>query len=663
MNSTVRRAITWRKGLAAFLALILAALLTILGASLASAASPSTSPTALIDAGGPSVSGWLADSTDSPSSDLGAGQTTYTATTTHAIDMSSSTIPAGTPASIFQTERWSAGSSLDYNVPATTATSTVRLFFAENYSGAQAAGARLMNVVINGVTVDKNLDVYSLVGGYAGLVRTYTVASPGPIAISITNPDKTNSPHLMGLTVTPVSGSTTDTAPPTTASPTSTTPTTTTPTTSTTTTPATTTTTTGTGNTKAGLATALSCPASSVQVAPGNVPGISANTNYCFASGTYSGFNVTPKSGDGFYGGEHAVLDGGGSQTSAFATGSSITDLIIDGFTMQDYSSSATDQVPGVVELQNGSDVTVSDNTIDNDRTSAVSWGNNTGAPCCVDYTAGVSHGTITHNLITNIGYSGTTVSGGTDDTISYNDVSDTDTDNVDTEITVAAVGKFAVDDGTVVEGNYIHNNNDTAMWFDDYNTNSMIKDNTVGPDNRVGIFYEISVNAVITDNTITDNGQADAGEGTGAPGAAIRISSSGSSLDPPSQNASSDGPQSITISDNTLTYNHEGITLFDGHTNNDGTPIYDNNITVTGNSTVGDNTSTASDSDAWLAHTAPTGHNIVWSNNTYKAGSSSESPGYFFALNTGSTGFAGWQGNGLDTSGSSCETASGGSC
>jgi hypothetical protein len=146
--------------------------------------------------------------------------------------------------------------------------------------------------------------------------------------------------------------------------------------------------------TTAGLSTPDACPSGSVTVTPTSVPSFQANTNYCFASGSYAKFSITPLSGEGFYGGEKAILDGGNTLNSAFSTSTTLTNVVIDGFTIQNYYNSSNNQVPGVIEFQNGSNITVSNNTIENDRTTAVSWGGNTGAACCVIHNAGVSNGT-----------------------------------------------------------------------------------------------------------------------------------------------------------------------------------------------------------------------------------------------------------------------------
>jgi hypothetical protein len=401
---------------------------------------------------------------------------------------------------------------------------------------------------------------------------------------------------------------------------------------------------------KAGLDKPLPCPSGAVHVSPDSTPGIQANTNYCF-DGTYNNLTIAPQNNDGFFGLGDTVMNGDNSTAAAFQPNGAVSDVVINGFELQDYSTPVHYQSPGVINFHDGgSEITISDNTIGPDSASAIAFSGPgvCNSACSTQYSVGVNHSLITHNLIHDIGYSGTTISFGTDDTVSYNDVSKTDLFGSDTEDDVAAVGKFAVDEDTDVDGNYIHDNNDTAMWFDVNDTSSTIKENRVGPNNRVGIFYEISTNAVISDNYIFDNGQEDAGHALGAPGAGIRISSSGSADDSPQYGNSPPrpGPESIKISDNKLVGNHEGITLFDGHKNGDGSDIFVNSTNVSGNCTIGDATpSTENDSDAWLAHNSPSGHDNIWQGNIYVGLDSSEA----FALNDGTTSYSGWQENGLD--------------
>src|SRR5918995_4784057 len=94
-----------------------------------------------VNAGGPQLAGtpvWSADTQTSPSPYVNAAERTYS--TTQAIDMSSPSVPSGTPMALFQTERWdgSAAPEMQWNFPVTAGSYEVRLGFAEIYPGTQS---------------------------------------------------------------------------------------------------------------------------------------------------------------------------------------------------------------------------------------------------------------------------------------------------------------------------------------------------------------------------------------------------------------------------------------------------------------------------------------------------------------------------------------------
>jgi parallel beta-helix repeat protein len=81
---------------------------------------------------------------------------------------SSTVVPvAGIPAALFKygsdASNSTPGTALNYFLPATSGTYTLRLFFAEPQ--ASASGQRVFNVVVNGVTMQANYDVFSAAGG------------------------------------------------------------------------------------------------------------------------------------------------------------------------------------------------------------------------------------------------------------------------------------------------------------------------------------------------------------------------------------------------------------------------------------------------------------------------------------------------------------------
>ncbi len=143
-----------------------------------------------VNAGGTSLAGspaWSADTSGAPSPFVNAAQTGNTTFfTTTAIDVSDASIPAGTPAQLFQTERWDGGAvpEMEWNFPATAGKRyEVRLYFAEIFTGAQAVGARVFDVVVDGNVVLDNYDVFAKVGANKGVVERVQVTSDANIDV------------------------------------------------------------------------------------------------------------------------------------------------------------------------------------------------------------------------------------------------------------------------------------------------------------------------------------------------------------------------------------------------------------------------------------------------------------------------------------------------
>ncbi len=141
-----------------------------------------------VNAGGPAVEDWAADTATAPSPYGNAaetGNTTYA--TANSIDMSDPSIPAGTPMTLFQTERWDGGASpeMTWSFPVVADTYRVRLYFADIYVGTQAPGARVFSVAIEGQTVLADYDIAADVGGDAGVVHEFTVVADSSIDITL----------------------------------------------------------------------------------------------------------------------------------------------------------------------------------------------------------------------------------------------------------------------------------------------------------------------------------------------------------------------------------------------------------------------------------------------------------------------------------------------
>jgi parallel beta-helix repeat protein len=445
----------------------------------------------------------------------------------------------------------------------------------------------------------------------------------------------------------------------------------------------------------AGLGSALPCPAGSTAVTTGSIPTFAANTNYCFAAGTYSNFSHTEASGDGWYGQGNAVLDGNGA--SSYIVSGSGTNIVLDGFTLKDHWQNCTAQTYNCDTGQSmysayfsgGNNITVSDNTFGPDWSGGYIGGGGLsfggtgylGGPGATpgqydssnSWNAGPNNSLVTQNLFTNLGWGSFSASSVTNVTASYNEVRNTDEMSMNTEGDIAALGKFALVSGMQVIGNYVHNNPDTGIWFDVFDVNSTIENNTVS-NNQVGLFYEISCNALISGNTFTANGDLDAG--TGNDGAGIRISSSGASnftgtggsaCKSFDNDGTMPGPRNITINSNTFNGNHDGIALYDGHCVNGSLAcgssnpyIQDNNIIVSNNTVASETTAAGTDGDAWAVSVANPGTNQSYTGDTYTIYASHPNA---FVGTGGLTNFATWRGQGFDSSGGSCVLTNGAAC
>ncbi|WP_425412814.1 malectin domain-containing carbohydrate-binding protein [Micromonospora humi] len=142
-----------------------------------------------VNAGGeelaaPSGPAWAADTPTAPSALHNAGSTVNTYPTEATLD---ATIPAGTPATLFRSERWDQSPApdmqWDFPVPAGTPVQ-VRLYLANRYSGTATAGKRKFNVSIDGVQKLSNFDPVAAIGATnKGTMRAFAVTSDGNVDV------------------------------------------------------------------------------------------------------------------------------------------------------------------------------------------------------------------------------------------------------------------------------------------------------------------------------------------------------------------------------------------------------------------------------------------------------------------------------------------------
>jgi hypothetical protein len=138
-----------------------------------------------VNAGGPQIPAgdgsqpdWSADQGFNPSpyvNTLTAGNTTFATGTAISSDGS---VPAGAPASLFQSERWdsAAAAEQEWTFPVANGTYQVNLYFAEIYTGILGAGDRVFDVVIEGVTALDDYDIFAATGDlFTGTMQPFLV--------------------------------------------------------------------------------------------------------------------------------------------------------------------------------------------------------------------------------------------------------------------------------------------------------------------------------------------------------------------------------------------------------------------------------------------------------------------------------------------------------
>jgi hypothetical protein len=164
-----------------------------------------------VNAGGAAVFGspaWAGDTSTAPAAYSNAGGAfSMTWSSSTAVDIASPTIPAGTPASVFQTHRFDRlwGQEMSWDFPVTPGRYLVRLYFAENYFVINGTGKRVFDVRLEGQEVLNDYDIFKEVGGNTGVVRSFLVEADSVLDLDfqrvIENPC-VNAIEILSLTST-----------------------------------------------------------------------------------------------------------------------------------------------------------------------------------------------------------------------------------------------------------------------------------------------------------------------------------------------------------------------------------------------------------------------------------------------------------------------------
>jgi hypothetical protein len=104
---------------------------------------------------------------------------------------------------IYQSERYAQSSNnLTYQIPTGNGTFGVILYFAEIWNGITGSNQRVFNVVVEGITLESNFDIYAQVGSYAALtLSTAATVTDGFLTIQLNRIPNKQNPKINGICV------------------------------------------------------------------------------------------------------------------------------------------------------------------------------------------------------------------------------------------------------------------------------------------------------------------------------------------------------------------------------------------------------------------------------------------------------------------------------
>ena len=161
-----------------------------------------------VNAGGPSVDpldcgpAWLADDSDgAPGAAYRNGGSNSAGPWGQQFTVDGN-VPATTPSTIFDTERWDPGdgAEMQWNFPVASGTHLrVRLYLINQYSGTSQPTQRVFSVTIDGNTVLNNYDIVADVGDRVGTMKSFPITSDGNVDIDFSH--FTENPLVNGIEI------------------------------------------------------------------------------------------------------------------------------------------------------------------------------------------------------------------------------------------------------------------------------------------------------------------------------------------------------------------------------------------------------------------------------------------------------------------------------
>ena len=230
---------------------------------------------------------------------------------------------------------------------------------------------------------------------------------------------------------------------------------------------------------------------------------------------------VQPKEGDTYVGAPGAVLDGRGVNRYAFS--SYATGVTVSYLTIQNFGQGIDDNPgEGVVNHASGDNWYIHHNTVQKNAGAGVFFGNRTRVVknCLRDNGEYGFESYEPDGSVRDIVLRGNEISGN----------NTADWESIQPGCGCTGGGKFWDTRGARVVDNYVHHNHGPGLWADTNNVGFLFEGNYISDNEDVGIFYEISYNALIRRNTFARNDWKAARE-TGNGNGAIYLSESGSDV------------------------------------------------------------------------------------------------------------------------------------
>ncbi|PID96386.1 MAG: hypothetical protein CSA84_05145 [Actinomycetales bacterium] len=236
---------------------------------------------------------------------------------------------------------------------------------------------------------------------------------------------------------------------------------------------------------------------------------------HSLSSGQYA--NVRPKDDMVFIGGPGAIIDGGHKAQYAFVgDGKNVT---ISFLTIRNFGWPGSTGQEGVVNHDAAQGWNMHHLTVSDNSGAGVFLGNdNVIADSCI-----ASNG--------QYGISAYRVDGVRNVKVLRNEITDNNTDDWETRIPgcgCSGGAKFWEVENAEIVGNNVHRNKGAGLWADTNNTGFTFENNHFAANDDEAIFYEISYNAAIRNNTFVRNGITKGRSTDGFPTPAIYLSESG---------------------------------------------------------------------------------------------------------------------------------------